>query len=254
MKTTLRRALAAGLLLATATLIHAQQTAQKPANPPAESPKMVRVQVEFIDLAHDQLTALMFGERKSTDDTELRKQVGELVAQNKATIVETMICLATSGQKATTESIKEFIYATEYEPAEMPNNVQTGAAGDKAAPVEGLATGPTPSAWDTRNTGSTLEVEPTAAADGKSVSLRFVPEIVYHLGEHVWSEWRDLRGNADIKMPMFYTLRINSAVTTLAGQPLLVAALSPKGQDGNPDRTRKVMVFVRCDVIGLPAK
>jgi hypothetical protein len=254
MKTTLRRALAAGLLLATATLVSGQQPAQKPAENPADSPKMVRVQVEFIDVAHEQLTTLLFGERKSTDDTELRKQVGELVAQSKATIVETMICLASDGQKATTESIKEFIYATEYEPAELPNTVQTGASGDKSAPVEGLATGPTPSAWDTRNTGSTLEVEPNVAADGRTVSLRFVPEIVYHLGEHVWSEWRDLRGNADIKMPMFYTLRLNSAVTTIAGQPLLVAALSPKGQDGAPDRTRKVMIFVRCDVLGVPAK
>jgi hypothetical protein len=43
----------------------------------------------------------------------------------------------------------------------------------------------------------------------------------------------------DIKMPMFYTLRTNTSVFAVPGQQLLVAALSPKGPDGNTDFTRK---------------
>lgn len=253
MKTALRHVLCTGLLLASAVTLRAQQ-ASDPFSA-GEGPLLIRVQVEFIDLAHARLTELLFGERQSTDDTALRKQVGELIAKNEATIVETMLCVAKSGQKATTESIKEVIYATEYEPAHTSETVQVKGAGDKTVIAnEALAAGPTPSAWDTRNTGSTLEVEPTIDADRKTVDLRLVPEIVYHLGEHTWTEWRNERGTADIKMPMFYTVRINAAVTTVAGQPLLVAALSPKGPDGRPDPARKLMVFVKCDVLTVPTK
>jgi hypothetical protein len=85
MKTTVRLALFTGLLLATAPLSRAQDAAQ-PAAPPA-TPKLVRVQVEFVDLSQQQLTELMFGEHPTTNDTELRKQVGHLVAQNKASIM-----------------------------------------------------------------------------------------------------------------------------------------------------------------------
>jgi hypothetical protein len=50
-------------------------------------------------------------------------------------------------------------------------------------------------------------------------------------------------------MPTMYTMRLTTAVTLVDGQPTLVAALSPKGENGFPDFKRKVMVFVRCDVL-----
>jgi hypothetical protein len=250
MKTARRCVLFFGLLLAAVTVPQAQQaTPQAPPEEPVADHKLIRVQVEFIDVAHQQLTELMFGDHTSTNDTELRKKVGELVAKHEATVVETMICTAKCAQKATAESIQEFIYPTEYEPAAVPVSEKTNAAGEKTVAYDkDLATGPTPSAWDTRNVGSTLEVEPNLSADGKLIDLRLVPEIVYNTGNFTWTEWHDQRGNADIKMPLFYTLRINAAVFAVPGQQLLVAALSPKGPDGNTDFTRKVMVFVKCDV------
>ena len=83
-------------------------------------PKQIRVQVEFIEVSHEQLTELLFAPKVPANDTELRKQLAQLVKDGKAGIVETMLCIARSGQKATTESIEEFIYPTEYEPAELP--------------------------------------------------------------------------------------------------------------------------------------
>jgi Flp pilus assembly secretin CpaC len=50
-------------------------------------------------------------------------------------------------------------------------------------------------------------------------------------------------------MPTFYTLRVNTSVTLADGQSMLVAALSPKNKDGVTDFTRKLMVFVKADVI-----
>lgn len=215
-------------------------------------PKQVRVQVEFIDVSHEQLTELMFGEKPPANDVELRKQAGQLVKDGKATILETLLCTARSGQKATSESVEEFIYPTEYEPAMMPEkpNLQDKEEADKAnAARRDFATGPTPTAFDTRNVGSTLEIEPTLGEDNKIIDLRFVPEIVYHVGNQIWAEWKGEHGNSPIQMPTFYTLRLNTSVTLADGKPMFVAALTPKKQDGTPDPNRKLMVFVRADVI-----
>ncbi len=109
-------------------------------------PRQIRVQVEFIDVSHEQLTELMSGSTPPANDAELRKRAGQLVKDGKATILETMLCIARSGQRATAESIEEFIYPTEYEPAKLAGetrpNEKEEAGNTKAAPRD-FATGPT---------------------------------------------------------------------------------------------------------------
>ncbi|MEO5715227.1 MAG: hypothetical protein ABIT37_17240 [Luteolibacter sp.] len=242
------------LWLSLFNLAHAQSHDSKKA-PNSESGaqlKQIRVQVEFIDVSHEQFTELMFGPKPPANDGELRQQVAQLVKDGKAAVVETLLCTSRSGQKATSESVEEFIYPTEYEPAELPNNihVKDEKEAEKArASVPDLATGPTPTAFDTRNVGSTLEIEPTLSSDNKTIDLRFVPEIVYHVGNQVWAEWKGEHGNSPVQMPTFYTVRTNTAVTLADGHYMLTAALSPKNKEGAPDLTRKLMVFVKADVI-----
>jgi Flp pilus assembly secretin CpaC len=94
-----------------------------------------------------------------------------------------------------------------------------------------------------------LEIEPTLSDDNKLIDLRIVPEMVYHVGDKIISEWKGEQGDASIKMPLFYTMRLNTSVTMMDGQTLFVAALSPKDAEGQVDPKRKVMVFFRCDVL-----
>lgn len=213
-------------------------------------PKLIRVQVEFIEVPHTTLTRLLLDPRTSANDTHLRKELQNLTEKGEATVVETMLVVARSGQKSTTESIKEFIYPTEYEPAELPNEIHITQDGEKITPdVKDHATGPTPTAFETRNLGSTLEVEPTMDETENIIDLRLSPEIVYHTGNETWAEWKGRHGDASIRMPNMFSARLNTSVTTFNGQTLFTAALSPKGPDGFPDFTRKLMIFVRCDVL-----
>lgn len=212
-------------------------------------PKMIRIQVEFIELPHPALTALMDSEAAKSDNA-LRKAVAAMIKAGKAEILETQMCTARSGNKAITESIEEFIYPTEYEPAELPNELHTTTDGEKATPdIRDYATGPTPTAFETRNLGSTLEIEPILGADSRVIDVRFAPEIVYHVRNDTWAEWNGKHGKAPIKMPVMYSLRVSSSATVLDGGYRLIAALSPKGEDGFPDFDRKLMVFLRCDVV-----
>jgi hypothetical protein len=217
---------------------------------PLAGPALVRVQAEFIEVSLAQCDELLFGDHAPATDGELRQQVGQLVAHGQATMVETLAAVAVSGQYATSESIREFTYPTEHEPPETPKEVRSAAGDGKSAlQPRDFATGPTPSAWDTRNVGSMFEVTPTIEADGHTVTVRLVPEIVYHVKNEIWQEWKDPRGDAHVQMPLFYTLRCNTSVRTQAGKPFLVATLSPKGPDDLPDPDRKILLFVKCDIL-----
>ena len=81
-------------------------------------------------------------------------------------------------------------------------------------------------------------------------SMRIDPELTWHTGNSVFLEVKDQLGNiAKIQMPEIYTLKFHSALTLRAGSILFTAALSPKDQAGLPDLSRKVMVFVKADVV-----
>lgn len=255
-KSLLHGIVAACFSFALATPAHAQTGTPEfdPLGEHDDLPKQIRVQVEFIDVAHEQLTELMFGEKPPANDVELRKQAGQLVKDGKATVMETLLCTARSGEKATSESIEELIYPSEYEPAQLPEDPHSKdkEETDKAKPTRlDSAIGPLPTAFQTRNLGSTLEIEPTLSEDNKIIDLRFLPQIVYHVGNQVWAEWKGEHGNSPVQMPTFYCVRLNTAVTLADGKPMFVAALTPKKQDGTPDNTRKLMVFVRADVITI---
>jgi general secretion pathway protein D len=86
-----------------------------------------------------------------------------------------------SGQRAVIEIVREFRYPTEFDPPQIPQNF--GATGSVAlgatAPIEVFPVTPTtPTAFETRNTGVTLEVEPTVGSDNYTIDLNLVPQVV----------------------------------------------------------------------------
>ena len=112
------------------------------------------------------------------------KMIMRGLSQKKGTDLMTAPSVtAKSGQKATIEIIREFIYPTEYEPPEIPTSVGGGNQGGGIGGGGGgggtiPVTPATPTAFETRNTGVTLEIEPTIGENDFVIDLRFVPEIV----------------------------------------------------------------------------
>ncbi len=207
-------------------------------------PQLLRVQVELVEMPHEAMTKLMREPRQGADDTALRRMVDELIGKGEASVYETMTCMAKSNQKAKSESIEEIIYPTEYE-AVASRVVPAGEKQDaNKVPIRPLGT-----AFETRNTGSMLEIEPTLSDNAKLVDLQTVAEIVWKTGEEVYSEMKDGFGDSSAKMPKFYTARLTTSATLETGKPQMVGVLSPKGQEGAPDPKRKLMVFVRCEVL-----
>ncbi len=99
-----------------------------------------------------------------------------------------------SGQSSSIAIVREFIYPTEYEPPELPNTV--GTEGGGSFPV----TPATPTAFETKDVGITLEVLPVADAAKQYITVTLNP---------VFS---DFDGFVNYGSP------INSTVTGLLGQ------------------------------------
>lgn len=115
-------------------------------------------------------------------DGEVKMIMRGLSQKKGADLMTAPSVTAKSGQKATIEIIREFIYPTEYSPPQIPNSVgQTSGGGGNNSGGGGGGTFPvtpaTPTAFQTRNTGVTLEIEPTIGENDFVIDLRFVPEI-----------------------------------------------------------------------------
>jgi len=155
---------------------------------------------------------------------------------------------ARSGEKATIEIIREFIYPTEYDPPELQqgggnnfgnNGGGGGGAGVGQAAVQAFPVVPAnPTAFETRNTGVTLEIEPTIGENDFMINLRFVPEIVefegfINYGSPIQTAGTDALGNPvtvvitenRIEMPVFATRRVNSALTIYDGYTVAIGGL-----------------------------
>ena len=182
---------------------------------------------------------------------------------------------ARSGQKATIEIIREFIYPTEYEPPELPNNVGSSNISSGASildPITGLITGSnasastfpvtpaTPTAFETKNTGVTLEIEPTIGENDFVIDLRFLPEIVefegfINYGSPISSAGTDALGNPvttiitenRIEMPVFSKRSVNTSLTIYDGYTVAVGGLMREDVQNVED---KVPILGDIPIIG----
>ncbi|WP_345780959.1 Amuc_1098 family type IV pilus outer membrane protein [Prosthecobacter sp.] len=74
-----------------------------------------------------------------------------------------------NGLKAQVEVTREFIYPTEFEPPQLPQGSARGS--------QMIATPTTPTAFEMRKTGVTVEVEPIISDDGRTIELTLTPEL-----------------------------------------------------------------------------
>lgn len=212
-----------------------------------DPPRHFRIQVEYIEAPHEMVTAVLQG-HQSDSGPKIHARMRTHVNEKQARIMETCIITAREGQKAVLSSIQEYIYPTENEPPEIPNSM-----GNMPAPFVLKSTNllgrSTPTAFETRDLGVTLEVEPSAGADAEIIDLRLAPEIVDRLRLETWSEHIDKLGDASITRPTIEMLRVRTGITLQCGKWSFVTLLTPTKNDGGPDHDRKIMLFVRANLI-----
>ena len=146
-----------------------------------------------------------------------------------------------SGQRATIEVVREFIYPTEFDPPQIPQTVGatttsggTGASETSSFPV----TPTTPTAFEMRPVGVRMEVDPVIGPDGYTIDLNLAPEVTefegfINYGSPIQTSATDALGNPTtlvltenkIEQPVFSTRKVTTAVTVWDGQTVAMGGL-----------------------------
>ncbi len=138
-----------------------------------------------------------------------------------------------SGQRAVVEVIRELRFPTEFDPPQIPQEFGTSSGGG-SFPV----TPTTPTAFETRNTGITLEVEPVVGSDGYTIDMNLVPQVVefegfINYGSPIGSSVTNMAGISIpivltpnvINQPIFSTRRVTTSVSLIDGQTVVIGGL-----------------------------
>jgi general secretion pathway protein D len=132
------------------------------------------------------------------------------------------------GQRAVIEVIREFRYPTEFDPPQIPQNF--GGSGSGVSLISTFPVTPTtPTAFETRNTGVTLEVEPNVGPDGYTIDLNLVPQVVefegfINYGSPILSGTTIVTPNV-INQPIFSTRKVTTSVSVFDGQTVVLGGL-----------------------------
>lgn len=146
-----------------------------------------------------------------------------------------------SGQRATVEVIREFIYPTEFDPPQIPQTVGatsvTGTPGTSSSSTFPV-TPTTPTAFEMRPVGVRMEVDPVIGPDGYTIDLNLAPEVTefegfINYGSPINTASTDALGNPTtvtltenrIEQPVFSTRKVTTAVTVWDGQTVAMGGL-----------------------------
>jgi general secretion pathway protein D len=183
------------------------------------------------------LSPAVFGIAGVFTDPQFQVMIRALSQKKGVDLLSAPSVMARSGQRAKIEVIREFIYPTEYDPPEIPNQVGGGIGGGA---VEVFPVTPaTPTAFETRNTGVTLEVDPVLGADELTIDLNLAPEVVefdgfINYGSPISTSATNLITGAPepviitenrIEMPIFNTRKVTTQVTIWDGQTVALGGL-----------------------------
>jgi general secretion pathway protein D len=166
-----------------------------------------------------------------------------------------------SGQRAVIDIVREFRYPTQFTEPKVPDIQGRGSTNSTTTTIALPVVGPsTPSNFETRNTGVTLEVEPVVGPDGITIDLNLVPQVVEFEGFINYGSpistvnpvllglggtLSSLTGVSQsivltqnvINQPIFSTRKVTTSVSVWDGQTVVLGGLMREDVQKVEDRT-----------------
>ncbi|MEZ0273505.1 MAG: type II secretion system protein GspD, partial [Roseimicrobium sp.] len=163
-----------------------------------------------------------------------------------------------SGQRARVSISREFIYPTGYDPPQVPQQVGGVINGVVLDPPPAVPVTPsTPNAFEMREIGVILEVEPVVGPDNRTVELNIVPSLTEFEGFINYGSPITLTGTAvppnaiatenEQLQPIFRSNKVSTNVTVYDGQTVVLGGMMfEKRQDIND----KVPIIGNIPLVG----
>lgn len=169
--------------------------------------------------------------------------------------------VAKNGQRASITVAREMRYPTEFDPPQVPQQVGGpiaigGVLVETAIPDVVPIPPSTPTAFDSRNVGVTLEVEPVIGENNRTVDLNLVPSSTEFEGFIDYGDDIPIPNRStgttiiqlnDVLQPIFRTNKVTTSVTIWDGSTIVLGgAMYDKRQDIHD----KVPIFGDLPIIG----
>jgi general secretion pathway protein D len=224
------------------------------------------------------ISPAIFGVGGVLTDPQFQLVVRALNQKKGADLMTAPSVVTRSGQRAKIEIIREFIYPTEYDPPEIPQEffgggVQGGGGlGGLGGGLAGLGGGgggaaggfpvtpANPTSFEMRPVGVTLEVDPVVGPDGFTLELNIAPEVTefegfVNYGSPISTGAVDALGAPTtvvltenrIEQPVFSTRKLTTSVTIWDGQTVAIGGLIREDVQNVQD---KVPLFGDIPLIG----
>jgi general secretion pathway protein D len=209
------------------------------------------------------LTPGIFGLGGLLTDPQFQVVIRALNQKKGVDLLSAPRVMTKSGQRAVIEIVREFRYPTQFQPPQIPQTVGAvttrsdtdiiSLGGGSSVPV----TPTTPTAFETRNTGVTLEVEPVVGPDGVTIDLNLVPQVVEFegfinygspilaprtsfldtmTGGIITAPQNVITPNV-INQPIFSTRKVTTSVNVWDGQTVVLGGLMREDVQKTEDRT-----------------
>lgn len=222
----------------------------------------IQVVVHQVEVSHQQMSALL---AEDLSDAALFTKLRGMVKAKSATLRDTSMLRFKAGNKAGLESIREIIYPTEYSPdsfgmntkeqdeqqnelqrvMKLPKEEQRKYWARKILAFSLFPVVPSMSDFETRNVGFTLEVE----SDEELPVLRWMLDCVSYERDTEIGRTLGLDGKPRIeRMPNFDMMRW-TAESTVGKGISFAGALTPVAADGSMAMDRKILIFVKADLL-----
>lgn len=179
----------------------------------------VGVVVQYIDVKRERWQQWLAANDVPPNASGLRKEVETWIAAGDASLAESSLVMGKSGQRAKVESVRGFAYPSEF-----------------VEHRSGLAF---PKALETRNVGTTTEVDPVLDSDG-NVGINFAPERVSYAGENSPREDAGVV-DGDVRYPVF---EFQKATTSLTLDPQSWSLVGCEKAFKNAE-THQTLIFTR---------
>lgn len=176
---------------------------------------------------------------KTYEELLRRVEVGEAILE------EWIVAKCQVDREASVASVEEYIFPTEYDPPEMPNYVGSGINDQHTS---GLRTPSNPTSYETRNLGTTLEMQLIRKISPDAIALDFTIEKVSLVGDDVWG-----KEIAEASVPRFAVQGFSRELLLAEGKVVLAGTMSPPRPTGAEQR-RVWFSFVKSSPVRVESE
>lgn len=178
----------------------------------------IRVDVQMVSIPIAEAGRLIpaFENRETANDAWTRLQA--MITNGEATLIGWPILWLRSGQRGVFESIGEDRYPTEFTPPQAAGESSFGQGKIRPTRIPF-----SPTAFETRNTGCTLEANASVEKDGKVITLDIVAQFVRRIATREWRIRADAIGSIGVlQQPDFLTSKVTTSLHVRHEKPILI--------------------------------